>query len=268
MGDLDRATGRGDELRVLALVNYGHFTSMRVDQVEVDGVMVGAVKGLDRHLDRLVRDCRLLFDVELDRVGLIERLRNTAAGRTGSYTIRVTVHDPGIDPGRPDRAAGPQLLVTTRPAAPGEPPPLRVAVHRYHREVAKVKHVGLFATVYHRRRAQQSGFDDVLFADADGLIAEGATWNVGFVDRHGTVIWPEAEVLPGVTMGLLQDAVEHTVAPVSVDALPLMAAAFATSTSIGVRPIAAVDGTTFDVENATLRRLARAYDAIVPDRLG
>jgi branched-subunit amino acid aminotransferase/4-amino-4-deoxychorismate lyase len=42
-----------EDLRTLAMVNYGHFTSMRVDR--------GRVRGLGRHLDRLERDAREVF---------------------------------------------------------------------------------------------------------------------------------------------------------------------------------------------------------------
>lgn len=51
-----------DQITVLALTNYGHFTTMLVDD--------NRVRGLSLHLDRLARDCRELFDttLELDRV--------------------------------------------------------------------------------------------------------------------------------------------------------------------------------------------------------
>jgi branched-subunit amino acid aminotransferase/4-amino-4-deoxychorismate lyase len=47
-----------DELARLALYNYGHFTTMRVD--------AGRVRGLSLHLRRLVNACRTVFDAELD----------------------------------------------------------------------------------------------------------------------------------------------------------------------------------------------------------
>ncbi|MFD3545053.1 hypothetical protein ACFWUW_05435 [Streptomyces sp. NPDC058655] len=63
------------------------------------------------------------------------------------------------------------------------------------------------------------------------------------VDREGTVVWPEAPVLPGTTMLLLQalDAPKQITAPVRVSDVPNMAAAFATNVSIGVRSISALD---------------------------
>lgn len=48
-------------LAALALYNYGHFTSMRVDE--------GRVRGLSLHLQRLVRDCSALYDADLTLSG-------------------------------------------------------------------------------------------------------------------------------------------------------------------------------------------------------
>jgi branched-subunit amino acid aminotransferase/4-amino-4-deoxychorismate lyase len=47
-----------NEVTALALLNYGHYTAMRVDERRV--------RGLSWHLDRLMRDCRRVFDADLD----------------------------------------------------------------------------------------------------------------------------------------------------------------------------------------------------------
>ncbi|MFI5677035.1 aminotransferase class IV [Streptomyces cellulosae] len=66
MAELNRKPTTLDDLQSLALMNYGHFTSMRLGD--------GTVRGLSLHLDRLVRDCRIVFGVELDG----ERTLNTS----------------------------------------------------------------------------------------------------------------------------------------------------------------------------------------------
>nr|BFE69862.1 hypothetical protein GCM10020092_031630 [Actinoplanes digitatis] len=55
----------------LALTNYGHFTTMRVED--------GRVRGLGMHLDRLVSDCATLFSAELCPANLRERIRGAVA---------------------------------------------------------------------------------------------------------------------------------------------------------------------------------------------
>ncbi|MEY9837111.1 aminotransferase class IV family protein [Streptacidiphilus sp. EB103A] len=250
------------DLIPLGLVNYGHFTSMRVDD--------GHVRGLSLHLDRLVDNCAEVFNSPLDREQTLALIRDAATddgrGPTGSFTIRVTVYDPDLEMGHPGLDAHPQVLVTTRPAG-GVMPPLTVALAEYQREVPSVKHIGLMGTIYYRRKAQRAGFGDVLFAGADGLISEGATWNIGFVNGAGEVVWPKADVLDGVTMRLLQENSDHTVAPVSRTELGDMAAAFATNTSVGVRPISRIGTIEFDDQHPTLTALSAVYAAIPGERL-
>ena len=246
------------DLITLGLVNLGHFTSMRVDD--------GHVRGLSLHLDRLVNNCAQVFNASLDRERTLDLIRRAATadghGPTGSFTIRVTVFDPDLEMGHPGTDANPQTLVTTRPAAAGQLPPLTVAVAEYQREAPGVKHAGLFATMYYRRQAQRAGFADVLFADADGAVSEGATWNVGFIGVDGQVVWPKADILDGVTMRLLQEHSDHTITPVSRADLGGMAAAFATNTSIGVRPISRIGTLEFDDQHPALSALAATYASI------
>lgn len=245
-----------DDLLPLALTNLGHFTSMRVDAD-------GRVRGLSRHLERLVKDCGIVWGAELDTGRVRDCVRQGLDGRSGPCTVRVTVYDPGVDLGRPADAGQPHIMVSVRGAGAAFPvQPLRVQGVPYERDLPEVKHVGLFGSLYARRTAQLAGFDDALFVGRDGLVSEGSTWNVGFVDTAGTVIWPQAPVLPGVTMALLQQHGEHRIADVTLTRAKAMAAAFATNTSIGVRSLAAIDGTELPVEHPVLEILRETYRSI------
>lgn len=126
------------QLQNLALTNYGHFTSMRVDD--------GRVRGLSLHMERLQRDCRTLFGTDLD-LQRVRELARRAAPATGSTTVRVTIFDPSLDLGHPAAAKEPHVLVTSRPAGTLPLPPLRVQSATYVRDVPSVKSVGLFASV-------------------------------------------------------------------------------------------------------------------------
>lgn len=81
---------------------------------------------------------------------------------------------------------------------------------------------GLFGALHHRRAAQLAGFDDALFVGPDGLVSEGGTWNVGFIDANGSVVWPKADVLPGVTMALFQQLHGRSVAHPARSGAPLI----------------------------------------------
>ncbi|MFJ7069590.1 aminotransferase class IV [Streptomyces sp. NPDC101115] len=277
------------QVTALALTNYGHFTTLRVED--------GAVRGLSLHLDRLVRDCSAVFGAELDPERVLAYVRQAAGGRPGPLTVRVTVFDPALDITRPAERADPHVLVTTRPAGTLFPPPLRVTARPYRRDAAGVKHVALFGQLALRRAARLAGFDDVLFTEAGGtqaggtqgggtrgggtqgggtrfggtqggdLVSEGCTWNVGFVDADGRVVWPEAEVLPGVTMRLLQEAHHGAVVrPVRTAELGAMRAVFATNAAIGVRAVHDVDGLRFPDDDPVLAELRAAYLAVPADR--
>ncbi|KIZ16209.1 aminotransferase class IV family protein [Streptomyces natalensis] len=245
------------DLKALALTNFGHFTSLRVDE--------GRAKGLSLHLDRLVHDCRTVFDAELDRDRIRSAIRQAASGQTGSCVVRVTVFDPQLGVARPGADARPHLLATCRPV-PRSCPPLRVATRAYQRDLPEVKHVGLFGQLAVRRAAQRAGFDDALFTEpGTGAFSEGGTWNVGFIDDHDRVIWPQARVLPGVTMRLLQDVYPSLTRPFTPADLPTLRAAFATNTAIGVRPLSAIDDLPLDPEHPVLAELRRRYEGIPSD---
>lgn len=64
----------------------------------VDG---GKVRGLSLHLDRLVHDCRRVFDADLDPERIRELARHALGDATGAVVVRVTVFDPDLELGHP-----------------------------------------------------------------------------------------------------------------------------------------------------------------------
>lgn len=255
MAELDGRPVTLAELQTLALTNYGHFTTVRVED--------GRVRGLHLHLARLARDCRALFGTDLD----VERVRGYARRAVpagGAVVVRVTVYDPALDIGRIGAEAHPRVLVTTRAAGPVDLPPLRVRTARYERDAPQVKGVGLFGALRERRAAQAAGFDDVLFTDGAGAVSEGGTWNIGFV-RGGEVVWPAAEQLRGTTMELLQGL--HPWRSEAVRGAAGFEAAFATNAAAGVRAVAAVDAVRLPVAHPVVAALRAAYAALPGEEL-
>ncbi|MFF8732617.1 aminotransferase class IV [Streptomyces sp. NPDC015171] len=260
MATLNGAPATVEQMTCLALTNYGHFTTMRLED--------GGIRGLSLHLDRLVRDCAEVFGAPLDPERVLHWVRQEVGAESGPLVVRVTVFDPALDLAHPAGKADPHILVTTRPAGALPPPPLAVTALPFHRDAAAVKHVALFGQLRLRRAAQLDGFDDVLFTDSDGRISEGCTWNVGFVDGAGEVIWPDAEMLPGVTMRLLRSAHGPGVArAVRSTELPSLRAAFATSAAVGVRAIQRIDDVRFPDDDPVPAALREAYAALPAERL-
>ena len=255
--ELDGKPVTAEELASLALCNYGHFTSMLITD--------GRVRGLSLHLERLAADCRLLFDQDLD-TGKVRDLIRRVEVPSGTM-VRVTVYAPDLELARPAAPTVPRVLVTTRPAAPRELPPLRLRSVVYQRDHAQAKHVGLFAAVAYRAAAQRAGADDVVFVDATAAVSEGTTWNIGFVDAADRLVWPAGECLPGVTQRLLDgvwraDGREVRRRAVRPADSPDLRAAFVANAAVGVRAIAAIDETVYAVDHPMLPVLASLYAEI------
>jgi branched-subunit amino acid aminotransferase/4-amino-4-deoxychorismate lyase len=249
-----------DQVKALALTNYGHFTSMLTED--------GRVRGLSLHMQRLARDCRLLFDVDLDTERVRHYIRHALTVAAPRTVARVTVYDPALDLGTIGVDADPHVLVTTRSAASGSPAPLRLQAASYRREAPAVKHIGLFGALRCRRTAQREGFDDVLFLNPDGTISEIATSNIGFV-RDGQIIWPRSEWLTGVTMTLLHQALDEPIQtePLTLSDLPAMECVFATNAATGIRSVASVDDHAWPTRHSALEQLHELYSDIPAEQL-
>ncbi len=225
-----------DDLRLLAVQNYGHFTSMQVRD--------GGVQGLDLHLARLRQATRELFDHDLD-AGQVRDWMRRLAGIAPAQSLRVSVFSRAFDRDRPARPVLPDVLVSAAPARDFDPAPLRVRSQRYQRDAPHIKHAGTFGLFHQRRLAQQNGFDDALFATADGAVSEGSVWNVGFFDGD-RVIWPDASMLRGISMQLLQDGLRRRGVPMEIRRVELaevgaFRAAFFTNSSFAAVPLACID---------------------------
>lgn len=249
-----------DQVKALALTNYGHFTSMMTED--------GRARGLSQHMQRLARDCRLLFDVDLDIDQVRHYVRQALVDESPRTVARVTIYDPGLELGTIGSDANPHVLVTTRTASTSDPGPLRLQAAAYRREMAAVKHIGLFGALRCRRTAQREGFDDVLFLNQDGTISEIATSNIGFV-RDGNIVWPRSEWLTGITMTLLNQALDEPIRsePVSLKDLPDMEFAFATNAATGIRPVASVDDHAWPVDHPALKQLRDLYADIPAEQI-
>lgn len=264
MMELDGRPVTAEELAPLALTNYGHFTSMTVQDM--------AVRGLSMHLERLRHDCNVLFSRQLDSERVRSLVRRAVEKESSSLIVaRVTVYDPEIGLGNIGNDVAPKILVTTRAASGLTLPPLTVNTARYTRSIPAVKHVGLLESMYLRRKAQRSDYGDVLFVDDKGFITEGATWNLG-VATSTEILWPEGDQLEGVTKRLLTTACEERgirvrTGSITADGLHQFPLTFATNVSFGVRPISSVNGNPLPGSAALLDSLREAYLSIPGEKL-
>ncbi|HEX3071216.1 MAG TPA: aminotransferase class IV [Thermoanaerobaculia bacterium] len=130
-----------------------------------------------------------------------------------------------------------------------------------------IKSVNLLANALSKKKAQRAGADEVLLLDA-GVVREGASSNF-FVVRGGDVITHplDEHILPGVVrdrvIGLAEGAgIRIDQRPVAVDELLEIDEAFITSTTMGVMPVASIDGRAISNGiGATTLRLQHLLDA-------
>lgn len=160
---------------------WGHFTAMQVRR--------GRTRGLDLHLSRLEAAHREVYGRALGGEEVRASIRHALGGRLDA-SIRVYGYWAG-------------LIVTVRePQDMPRRPQSMTALH-FQRPLARLKHVGSWGQGRCRELAVAAGFDEGLLVDETGLISEGTITNVGFW-RDGTVIWPDAPKLQGITMLLLR----------------------------------------------------------------
>jgi 4-amino-4-deoxychorismate lyase len=255
--ELNGRTATADELRALALTNYGHFTALQAG--------AGRVRGLDLHLARLDAGTRELFGTSLDTALVREWLRTALAGRDGDAAVRITVFSRAFDRERPARAFAPDVLVTVTPPRHADATPVRLQTFHHERALPAIKHVGTFALFHHRRLAQLAGFDDALFVDASAAISEASIWNIGFFDG-ARVVWPIAPQLHGVSMQLLDHGlralgIASESRRVTCADLATFRSAFLTNAGCPVRMVASIDDVELEVDVALERTLVACHTA-------
>ena len=243
-----------EDLTHQALVNYGAFTSFRVEG--------GGVRGLDLHLARLEGEATALFGEPVAEAVLRDQMRTALAERTDAW-MRVSLFAPEISMRAPHWVGRPKVMVGVfDPPAPLSDG-IRLQTQVYAREVPHLKHAATFGLTRARRQAVLAGFDDALFVDGEGRISEGSIWNIGFVQGE-TVVWPEAPMLAGTGQALLQRAMAELgltseTRPACLSDLASFDAAFICNSATPACAVAAIDGQAFPPAEALIGRLIDAW---------
>lgn len=243
-----------DDLAYQAMVNYGAYTSFRVEQ--------GGVRGLDLHLARLEASSVELFGEPVGEARLRDLMRLAIEGRPDAW-IRVSLFSPDLGPRSPDWQGVSKVMTAVSPPPQPLASSVRLTVQTYAREAPQVKHVATFGLIRARRAARAAGYDDALFADADGRISEGSLWNIGFV-RGDTVIWPQAPMLAGVAQALVEGGLASvglstSTEPVTVADLDRFDAAFLCNSATPACAVTAIGDQAFDTPPGLIERLSQAW---------
>jgi branched-subunit amino acid aminotransferase/4-amino-4-deoxychorismate lyase len=227
---------------------WGHFTAMQVRG--------GRTRGLDLHLARLEAAHREVYGRALGGEEVRACIRHALGGKLDA-SVRVYGYWAG-------------LIVTVRePRDMPRRPHSMMALH-FQRPLARLKHVGSWGQGRLREVALAAGFDDGLLVDEAGRISEGTITNVGFW-RDGTVIWPDAPKLQGITMLLIRrqlSAVGLPVADASVRVQDLASYdGMILCNARGWAPVSRVDELTIPEDEVFIGVIAAAIDGCPWDEI-
>ena len=248
-----------EDLAHQALVNYGAYTSFRVEN--------GAVRGLDLHLARLDQAAIDLFGDSPGEAEFRRLLALAVEGRDKAW-LRVSLFSPEIGHRNPSFVGRPKVMTVVSPPPPPLATQMRVTAVPHGRETPHLKHVATFGQTRVRRAARAAGFDDALFVDDQGHVSEGVTWNIGFF-QGDRIVWPQAPMLAGVTQVLIERGLTDTglaseTRPVALSDIAAFDAAFLCNSATPVCPITAIDGVAFANDPALLARIEAAWSAQPP----
>ena len=248
-----------DDLTHQALVNYGAYTSFRVEN--------DAVRGLDLHLARLNQAAVELFG-ESPGETEFRRLMALAVAGYDACWLRISLFSPEIGHRNPSFFGRLKVMTVVSPAPPPLASSVRVTAVPYEREAPHLKHLATFGLIRARRAARAAGFDDALFVDRQGRVSEGTLWNIGFV-QGDRIVWPQAPMLAGVTQAVIQRGMAEAgltseTRPVSISEIGAFDAAFLCNSATPVCPITAIDGVAFANDPALLAQIEAAWSAQPP----
>ncbi|MBL7259093.1 aminotransferase class IV [Paractinoplanes lichenicola] len=249
------------EIQRLASINYGHFTSMQVRD--------RGVRGLALHFARLADGNEEFFGWRpgLDDEHRLRQLILHALGDRADASVRVSyVFGADLD-GPPD-----VVVAVADPASDEPAAPQRVRIDpKFRREWPEHKHAATMGLWRAQRLAAAAGFDDALSVGPDGLVREGTTWNVAFL-KGDEVVWPQAPMLKGVTMVLLQIAmtmqgVPWTIRPVPASELPDFTGAVAVNSRTVRQELASIDDLKYPAGDKLAAIMAETWASVPFDAL-
>jgi branched-subunit amino acid aminotransferase/4-amino-4-deoxychorismate lyase len=227
---------------------WGHFTAMQVRG--------GRTRGLDLHLARLEDAHRDVYGRALGGEEARARIRHALGGQLDA-SVRVYGYWAGL------------IVAVREPQDMPLRPHSMTALH-FQRPLPRLKHVGSWGQGRFRQIALAAGFDEGLLTDEAGRISEGTITNVGLW-RDGTVIWPDAPKLQGITMLLLRRelmaaGIPQAEEPVRVQDLGGYAGMILCN-SRGWAPVSRVDDLTIPGDEAFSGVIAAAVDGCPWDEI-
>ena len=233
-----------------------------------------AVFGMCEHVDRFLRSAALNdMQLECDRDEILAGVSALVRANPGSEMVKLSAYHTGIslDVLPVGQTASVALAafsfedVYGRASGPLRPARLQVAESiklppRHLSPQVKIA-ASYTAAAVAKRRARDAGFDDILFLDERGCVAESSTQSFFLVERGIVRTAPTEYVLEGITRRAVlelcaDEGIEVKEEPIERSALETCDEAFLTGTTINVWPVARIDAREFVAPGPLGARLA------------
>lgn len=184
------------------------------------------VFALDYHLERLEQNVQTVFGKSIDKEAVRELIK---AELPLNATLRVVVN------------GGLSYQVEIRPTTSSKN--LRCLTMEYSKQSPKIKSADLAESLRHRKFAQDSGFDDLIWTK-NNYITEGVFWNIYFWDGKN-LFTPDENILPGICRRIFLENNLCKEAKIALDDLDKFSSVFYTNSSLLVGEITEIGSKSF-----------------------
>ena len=218
-----------------------------------------AAFGMREHVDRFLRSAELNgMQLACDRQAILAGVGAAVRGNPGCEIVKLSAYYTGIslDVLPVDRTASVAIAafsfedVYGRKLGPRSPARLQLAqpIKLPPRHLSpQVKIAASYtAAAVAKRRAREAGFDDILFLDERGCVAESSTQSFFLVERGMVRTAPTEYVLEGITRRavielIADEGIELKEEPIEASVLDRCDEAFLTGTTIEVWPVERIE---------------------------
>ena len=242
------------------------------------------ILGMREHVDRFLGSAELNgMQLGLGRDDLIAAVAEGVRANPGCEIVKISGYYSGVSLDVLPRGERPSVAIAAVSIRDiygvdleGDLPPARLQVAETIKIPATVLSpqvkiaAGYTGAAIAKQRARREGFDDILFLDAQGRVAESSTQSFFLVQDGSLHTAPVDHVLAGVTRrAVLELAADEGIAveekPPECDQLTSADEAFLTGTTIDVWPVARIDAREFPppVPGPVTERLARRFARMI-----
>ena len=243
----------------LALYGYACFTSFLVENKKV--------KGLQFHLERLINDSFEIFGQSPDKKEILKNILSFLDQQEAKYYggARVTIFPANFSLSNPGDFKTFNILVTGRKVENTNTSPINIASIEAKRTCPLQKTSNIIANLKARIEAQAKGAQDALMLH-NGIITEGATWNI-FFGIGNNIFTPSIQsgLLPGITRKLLIEAAVSSnyniiESEIKITEIEKYEYCFISNALIGLRPVLRLNNIIYDTQNPNIKNLQKKFE--------